>query len=111
MEKRVFVGLLVALLVLTAVRLYGQAPAQPMTKVTLKSLHCMSCAKKVAAEVYKVPGVAEMRVDLKAKMVFVVHKEGATPSPKGLWEAIEEADHEPVKMETPTATHTSKPAA
>ena len=106
------IGMLAVAFVAMAV--YGQqaqTKAPPLTKVELKELHCLNCAKKIATEVHKVDGVAEMRVDLKQKLVFVVHKSGQTPSAKKLWEAIEEADHEPVKMETPTATHQKKPEA
>lgn len=69
----------------------------------------MGCAKKINAQVTAVPGVAEMRVDLKVKIIWAIYKQGVTPSPKGLWEAVEAASHEPTKVRTPTATHTSKP--
>lgn len=87
------------------------APAKAVyTKVVLTEIHCMGCAKKIAKSVGKVDGVQEMRVDLEAHTIFVVHKMEKTPSPKDLWKAIEEADHTPTKMETPTQTFTSKPA-
>ena len=79
------------------------------TKVTLDDIHCMGCAKKISKHVTAVPGVAEMRVDLKAKTIWAIHKQGMTPSPKALWEAIEAADHTPTKMDTPAGSHTSKP--
>ena len=109
MAKGVIAALAVAFVALAVSAQQPKAP--PLTKVELKDLHCMHCAKKIATEVHKVDGVAEMRVDLKQKLVYVVHKSGQTPSAKKLWEAIEEADHEPVKMETPTATHQKKPEA
>lgn len=84
-------------------------PSQKFTKVVLTELDCMGCAKKIAGKVTKVPGVESMRVDLDARTVFAMHKPGMTPSPKALWEAIEAADHQPEKMETPTDKHTAKP--
>jgi copper chaperone CopZ len=87
----------------------AQAPAPAHTKVTLTELHCMGCARKISNKVMAVPGVAEMRVDLKARTVFVIHKQGLTPSPRGLWDAIEQADHTPTRMDTPAASYTSKP--
>lgn len=89
----------------------AQTPApQAYTAVVLDdSFCCMGCAKKINGKVTAVPGVAEMRVDLKTKTIWAMHKAGVTPSPRSLWEAIEAADHQPVKMQTPTATHTSKP--
>src|SRR4051812_40342131 len=87
----------------------AQTPAAAATKVTLTELHCMGCAKKISRKVTAVPGVAEMRVDLKAKTLFVIHKVGMTPSPRGLWDAIEQADHTPARMDTPSASYTAKP--
>jgi copper chaperone CopZ len=87
----------------------AQAPTPAYTAVVLDDLHCMGCAKKVNAKVTAVAGVAEMRVDLKAKTIWAIHKQNQTPSPRALWEAIEAADQQPVKMQTPTATHTRKP--
>ena len=88
----------------------AQTPApQAYTAVVLDDIHCMGCAKKINGKVTAVPGVAEMRVDLKTKTIWAMHKAGVTPSPRSLWEAIEAADHQPVKMQTPTAVHTNKP--
>ena len=99
----------VAMLVGLAAAAGAQAQAPAYTAIVLDDIHCMGCAKKISAKVTAVPGVAEMRVDLKAKTVWAIHKQGATPSPKALWEAVESADHTPTKMQTPTGTHTSKP--
>lgn len=88
----------------------AQAPMPKFTKVVLTELDCMGCAKKIAGKVTKVAGVESMRVDLDARTVYAVHKPNMTPSPKAIWEAIEQADHKPEKMETPTGTHTAKPA-
>jgi copper chaperone CopZ len=95
------------LLVVLATAATAQSPA--MTKITLTELHCAGCAKKVAKCVNAVPGVAEVRLDLKARTFFVMHRTNATPSPRALWEAVEQADHAVERMVTPTATYTSKP--
>ena len=88
----------------------AQTPAPAAyTRVTLDDIHCMGCAKKINGKVIAVPGVAEMRVDLKAKSIWAMHKPGMTPSPKALWEAVEAADHQPTRMDTPAGSHTSKP--
>jgi copper chaperone CopZ len=99
---------LAALLILAALAL-AQQPPQAWTKVTLEEIHCMGCAKKISAKVTAVPGVAQMRVDLKAKSIWAVHKQGMTPSPKALWEAVEAAEHKPTRVETPSGSYTSKP--
>lgn len=88
----------------------AQTPSPPVyTKVTLTELHCMGCAKRIAKKVNAVPGVAQMRVDLKAKTLYVIHKPGMTPSPRAVWVAIEEEEHTPVRMETPKGVFTEKP--
>jgi len=79
------------------------------TRVTLDELHCATCAKKVSEKVVAVPGVSEMRYDLKTRTIFAMHKADRTPSPRALWEAIEQADHVPIRLDTPTASHTKKP--
>ncbi|MFO0843286.1 MAG: heavy metal-associated domain-containing protein [Gemmataceae bacterium] len=105
-----------ALAVVVLVAAVGLTPAQQptpakFTKVVLTELDCMGCAKKIAGKVTKVAGVESMRVDLDARTVYAVHKPNLTPSPKAIWEAIEQADHKPETMETPTAKHTAKPAS
>lgn len=104
-------GVGVVMLAVLALVAQAQTATPVTTKVELEELDCMGCAKKIAKEIHKVAGVAEVRVDLKAKTMFVVHKPSQTPSPRAVWEAIEQADHTPVKMETPTTTHTKKPKA
>src|SRR5262249_17940937 len=91
--------------------LAAQSAPQPITRIELTELHCMGCARKIARKLHAVPGVAEVRADVKAKTLFVIHRPDATPSPRGLWEAVEEAGHKPTRMETPSASYTSKPPA
>lgn len=110
MKTMMTASLALAVLACLAAVSDAQTPApQAYTAVVLDDIHCMGCAKKINGKVTAVPGVAEMRVDLKAKTIWAMHKQGVTPSAKALWEAVEAADHQPVKMQTPTATHTSKP--
>lgn len=92
-----------------AVESSAQTPAVAYTAVVLDDIHCMGCARKIAKHIHTVPGVFEMRVDLKTRMIWAMHKQGMTPSPEALWTAIEAADHLPKKMQTPTAIYTSKP--
>jgi copper chaperone CopZ len=91
-----------------AVAAQAQTPA--FSKMTLTELDCGHCAKKVAKGVVAVAGVAEVRYDLKTKAQWAIHKPGQTPSPRALWEAVERAEHEVQRLETPAGTHTSKPA-
>ncbi|EMI23089.1 Heavy metal transport/detoxification protein domain protein [Rhodopirellula europaea SH398] len=79
------------------------------TTITLKVLTCENCAKKVAAKLNEVPGVESVKTDVESKTAIVVPKGSATLSPLQLWEAIEKAGKEPVKLVGPSGTFTSKP--
>ena len=106
MKRAAWCGLMLATLLTAVAR--AQTPA--WTRVTLEELDCAGCAKKVARHVGAVPGVAEVRYDLKTRSLYVGHKPNETPSPRALWEAVEKADHKVERLDTPTASHTSKPA-
>lgn len=86
-----------------------QQQAQAWTSVKLDDIHCQGCVKKLNGKVTAVSGVAEMRVDMKAKTIWAIHKQGMTPSPRALWEAVEEADQTPTRMDAPSGSYTSKP--
>ncbi|QDV85356.1 heavy-metal-associated domain-containing protein [Stieleria magnilauensis] len=89
------------------------ATSTAKTTITLKVLTCESCAKKVATKLTEVPGVGgvktDVKTDVKSKTAIVVPKGDAILSPLKLWEAIEKAGKEPVKLEGPSGTFTSKP--
>lgn len=72
-------------------------------------LDCEGCAKRVRQNLEAVSGVSEVTTDLKAKTATITPKGDATPSPKSLWEAIEDAGKTPVKLLGPSGTFTSKP--
>lgn len=90
----------------------SSAPAAdpPATTITIPDMDCASCAKKVGGKVAEVAGVAKVEYDVKARILKVTHKAGATPSPKALWEAVENGGKDPSKLEAPAGTHTKKPA-
>ncbi|MCE9565949.1 MAG: heavy-metal-associated domain-containing protein [Planctomycetes bacterium] len=88
----------------------GQSPAkEAWTAISIPEMHCASCAKKVCTEVEKQTGVAKTQIDMKSKTIFVLAKDGAGPSPKSLWEAVEKADEVPTKLVGPSGTFTKKP--
>lgn len=84
-------------------------PPPTTTKITVPDLECASCAKKLAAKLVEVPGVAKAEPDVAGKTVKVTHKGGEAPSPKALWEASEKGGQVPSKMEGPGGTFTAKP--
>ena len=101
---------LMAGLTLTAAGTAQAADPVPTT-ISIPGLHCGGCAKKVAAKLVTVAGVAKADADMKLKTIKVTPKPGYTPSPKAMWEAVEKADQKPAWMQGPSGTFTSKPGA
>lgn len=104
--------LLVVAVAAVAVLAFGgvNRAADPVpTKLTVPGLDCMSCAKKAGDKLYAVPGVGEVKVDIKAKLLIVTPKQGAAMSPRSLWEAVDKAGYEPTKLEGPAGSFTAKP--
>lgn len=85
------------------------ANSKDATTITLKTLDCESCAKKVATKLSEVEGVDSVKTDVKSKVVVVTPKKNSGLSLLQLWEAIEKAGKEPVKLVGPGGIFTSKP--
>lgn len=86
--------------------------AEPVpTTISIPDLHCMNCAKRIGAELYKVSGVAAVQADIKTKTLIVTPKAGVALSPKALWEAVELAEEAPAKLTGPGGTFSKKPPA
>lgn len=79
------------------------------TSITVDGMHCPSCAKKIAAKLKVVSGVASVKADVSAAQMQVTASMGKEPSPKALWEAVETAGYKAVKLEGPSGTFTKKP--
>lgn len=88
----------------------GQDPTQvPVTNITVPDMHCMSCAREMADNLSKVPGVAAVRANVPAKTTMVTPQPQQIPSPRALWEAIANAGYHPSRLEGPSGTFVSKP--
>jgi copper chaperone CopZ len=99
---------LVAAVVLTFVN--NLSAAEPAwTSITVKEMHCAGCAKKIAARLYAVRGVKEVRVDIEKKTLFVAPQQSKDPSPLAMWEAVEKAKNVPIRLAGPGGTFTEKP--
>lgn len=98
-------------ILLATVVLLSQAEAAKTqyTVVYVKDMHCQTCAKKIASKLYKVPGVVKVKTNYKKNVAYVTPQRSKTPSPKALWEAVESATFEPVKIASPLGTYTKKP--
>src|SRR5262245_19990526 len=94
----------VAMLVVTGFTARAAAPA--MTRITVDKMHCQGCARQMADQLYKVPGVAKVEMNMEAKMMFVTARPEVVLSPRALWEAVEKAKKTPVKLEGPSGTFT-----
>lgn len=79
------------------------------TVITIPDMDCPECAKEVAGVLGKVPGVAKVDTNPKARTVTVRPRADATPSPRALWEAVERAGYEPQRLQGPSGTFASKP--
>jgi len=101
-------------LVLCAIGLTSTVHAAPNqvsseSTITMTGLHCSSCSKKVKTKLEMVANVKVADVNHKTGVAKVTAKDGANPSPKLLWEAVEQADAKPTKLESPEGVFTSKP--
>lgn len=79
------------------------------SSIQVKEMHCAGCAKKIAARLYAVRGVKEVRVDMDKKTLFVAPQQNATLSPRAMWEAVEKAKDFPIRLAGPSGTFTEKP--
>ncbi len=108
-ELRWLVALAVGLFVGGWQAAYAADPAP--TTITVPGMHCGGCAKKIAAKLTAVVGVAKAEADVEAKTIKITPKANVVVSPKALWEAVEKAEQTPTKLEGPSGVFTKKPAA
>jgi len=107
MNNKLCASLAVVVLLTLASKL--PAAERVTTSITVKDMHCAGCVKKNAARLYAVRGVKEVCVDMKKKTLFVTPQANATLSPRALWEAVEKAGDQPVRLSGPSGTFTAKP--
>lgn len=79
------------------------------TEIKVEKMHCAGCAKKIAARLYAVRGVKEVRVNVEEKVLFVLPANNAAPSPRAMWIAVENAKDAPLRLAGPSGTFTKKP--
>ena len=80
------------------------------TTISIKGIHCPTCAKKLCNELKKVPGVADSKADVKSGVAMVIPARGQRlPSPRAQWEAVLRAGQTPVRLAGPFGTFTTKP--
>lgn len=85
-----------------------QPAASSVTTVRVSDMHCAACAKKIARKLYAVPGVVQVKTDVKRHTAAVTPEKQRQPSPLALWEAVEAAGFEPVELNGPAGKFTKK---
>lgn len=105
-EVRWLMALAVAVPLTAGHAVYAADPVP--TTITIPDMECGGCAKKVAAKLVEVPGVAKAEPDVEKRTVRVMPRANAVLSPRALWEAVEKASKKPMRLEGPTGTFTSK---
>ena len=79
------------------------------TFVSIKGMHCVSCANKVTKKLQAVPNVKSASVDPEKGSAVVVTADGKELSPKAIWEAVEGAGYKPTELKGPAGTFKTKP--
>jgi copper chaperone CopZ len=109
--QRTGIGTVLAALAVLTLSSALQAQAPPPLTITVPDMHCLGCAKKMANQLYQVPGVAKVQASVETTSLIVTPKAQQIPSPRGLWEAVEKAGYRPSRLEGPNGTFTQKPNA
>jgi copper chaperone CopZ len=78
-------------------------------QIVASEMCCKGCAQTVAAQLYSLPGVTDVRADVPNRLVSVTAK----PSPKltleRIWQAVEKGKGRPSKLVTRQATYVMSP--
>ena len=61
------------------------------TAIYVTDMHCNYCDEKLAAKIYTVPGVVQVKANVPKDVAFVIHQKTKDPQPLALWEAAEAA--------------------
>jgi len=85
------------------------APPTNETVIQVEKMCCQGCVQKIAAQLYTVRGVKEVRYDLEKKIVVVVPQSQATLSPLAMWNAVIKGKDRPLRIAGPTGVFTEKP--
>ncbi len=106
MHRRKFLATLTATL-LSPASLLAASPVA--TVIVVDDMHCANCARKIAGKLYAVPGVVDVKANVPANTATVVPQQQRQPSPRAMWEAVEKAGFQPLKLQGPYGTFLSKP--
>ena len=87
----------------------ARAAERATITIQVEKMCCGGCAKRIAMQLYDVPGVAEVESNIATRTVTVRPEARKAPSPKAIWEAIERGKDVPLKLVSPQGTFMKKP--
>ena len=96
-------------LLLVALSWSASNGAEPSTTTITLQAMCEHCAQKMTKSLQQNPDIASVRTDVKSRVVAIVPRSGKELSPKMLWETVEKAREQPVRLAGPCGTFNSKP--
>lgn len=88
---------------------YGRLEQSRAVAVYVDDIQCKNCAKKIARNLYSVPGVVAVHADMEQNAVIITPQNDKDPAPQAIWEAVESANFKPVKLIGPYGTFHSLP--
>ena len=77
--------------------------------ITVEGMHCGGCAQKIVARLKAVPHVEEVQADVSKSLITVHSGDLDLPSPRAMWEAVENAGYTPKRLAGPTGEFFVKP--
>lgn len=84
-----------------------QQPA-PTTTIKVSDMHCAACAKKISRKLYALPGVVDVKTNVKQHTAVITPEKTRQPNPLAVWEAVEAAGFAPTELSGPAGKFTSK---
>ncbi|MEO2047135.1 MAG: heavy metal-associated domain-containing protein [Pirellulales bacterium] len=83
----------------------GSRAGKGKTSIVVEEMHCKSCARKIAAKLYTVPGVKSVSVSVKTKTLTITSQQGRSLSLRQLAEAVEKAKNRALRIVGPMGAY------
>lgn len=98
-----------SLVLCTAALAWSDESRGHMFVLTVRKMDCPAESAPAVADLSRIPGIKNVRVDYKTVTLSITPKPNAFPSPLAIWESAERTKIDPVKLETARGTYHSKP--
>ncbi len=108
LRKSMIVAALLAVGTLWQTTASAQKPAPQPTVIKVSDMHCAACAQKISRKLYAVPGVVQVKTNVKQHSAVVTPEKTRQPDPVAIWEAVEAAGFEPTEISGPAGKYASK---